>query len=444
MSGRLTIPQSCLLSCEGIIDKVSRAFLPLVATALLIGCQQSPSQTTPGFELSLASSALEATAGQKASTGVLIGGSGVESITLSLEKSDGGALPEGMSASFSPNPSSTSQGQSWLEIGTTSSLPVGEYSLRVRGEGGGVTHTAALKLTLRAPVSCPAGDFCLELPQTLEVPRGQYRVFELRVLGSGVTGIELYLEQADGGALPGFLSPSFDPQSVNAGGRSLLVVYVEPSGSPQDVPLRVRAVGGGKTKTYPLTLRVLGGRVCDYEHEENCAASLGPDLLINGGFEQVDQYGPVGWDGTAKPEIHLESSGAHSGLRAIRINGNLSDGDYFTQTSPGLKPATTYRLSGWIKTEGFVDGKINDFYNFANLRYVVLSPSKMVYNIHAEYNPRHVSTNTNGWQYFYRDFTTPPDFVGGSRIDVHYNVNNGQQTVWFDDIKLQEVRYSSP
>ncbi|WP_018466978.1 hypothetical protein [Calidithermus timidus] len=417
----------------------------LLAAGLLVGCQQSPFQATPGFELGLASPALEVSAGQKISTRVLIRGSGVESIVLSLEKSDGGALPEGMSATFSPNPSSTDQGYSRLEIGAASSLPVGEYSLRVKGEGGGVTHAAAFKLTLRAPLSCPVGEFCLELPSTLEVPRGQYRLFELRVLGSGVAGIALYLEQADGSPLPGFVSPAFDPEGLEAGDRGLLVVYVEPSGSPQDVPLRVRAVGGGKTKTYPLTLRVLAGRVCDYEHEENCAASLGPDLLINGGFEQVDQYGPVGWDGTAKPEVHLESSGSHSGLRAIRINGNLSDGDYFTQASPKLKPATTYRLSGWIKTEGFVDGKINDFYNFANLRYVVLSPSKMVYNLHAEYNPRHISTNTNGWQYFYRDFTTPPDFVGGSRIDVHYNVNEGQQTVWFDDIKLQEVLgYSAP
>jgi hypothetical protein len=423
---------------------MSRVFLPLLAaTALLAGCQQSPSQTTPGFELGLARSALELSAGQKASTRVLISGSGVQSIALNLEKSDGSALPEGMSATFSPNPSSTGQGQSLLEVGTASSLPAGEYSLRVRGEGGGITRTAALKLTVRAPVNCPAGDFCLELPQTLEVPRGQYRVFELSVLGSGVTGIELYLELADGGPLPGFLSPVLDPETLSAGGSGLLVVYVEPSGSPQDLPLRLRAVGGGRTKTYPLTLRVLAGKVCDYEHQEGCAATLGPDLLTNGGFEQVDQYGPVGWDGTAKPEVHLESSGAHSGLRAIRINGNLPDGNYFTQNSPPLEPATTYRLSGWIKTEGFVDEKINDFYNFANLRYVVLSPSKMVYNIHAEYNPRHISSNTNGWQYFYRDFTTPPDFTAGSRIDVHYNVN-GAQTVWFDDIKLQEVKYDSP
>jgi hypothetical protein len=424
---------------------MSRAFLvPLAATALLMGCEQSPSQTTPSFELSLASPTLEVTAGQKASTAVRIGGSGVERITLSLEKSDGNPLPGGMRATFSPNPSSIGQGQSWLEISTDSSLTAGEYDLRVRGEGGGVTHSVALKLGVRAAVSCPAGEFCLEPPSTLEVPRGQYRVFELSMRGSGVTGIELYLEQADGSPLPGFVSPVFDPESLDTGGKGLLVVYIEPSGSSQDLPLRLRAVGGGKTKTYPLTLRVLAGRVCDYEHEEGCAATLGPDLLTNGGFEQVDQYGPVGWDGTAKPEIHLENSGAHSGLRAIRIGGKLSDGDYFTQTSPPLKPATTYRLSGWIKTEGFVDGKINDFYNFANLRYVVLSPSKMVYNIHAEYNPRHISTNTNGWRYFYRDFTTPPDFSGGSRIDVHYNVN-GEQAVWFDDLKMQEVLgYSGP
>lgn len=425
---------------------MSRFFLPLLAAALLLaGCQQSPSQSAPGFELSLASPTLEVTAGQKASTDVLIRGSGVESIALSLEKSDGSALPEGMSASFSPNPSSTAQRQSTLELSASAALPAGKYGLRVKGTGGGITATAALELTVRAPVSCPAGEFCLALPSTLEVPRGQYRVFELRVLGSGVSGIELYLEKADGSPLPGFVSPAFDPESLDAGGKGLLVIYVEPSGSPQELPLRVRAVGGGKSKTYPLTLRVLAARVCDYEHDENCTATLGPDLLTNGGFEQVDQYGPVGWDGTAKPQVHLESSGAHSGSRAIRINGNLPDGDYFTQTSPKLEPATTYRLSGWIKTEGFVDEKINDFYNFANLRYVVLSPSKMVYNIHAEYNPRHISTNTNGWRYFYRDFTTPPDFTGGSRIDVHYNVNNGLQTVWFDDIKLQKVLgYSSP
>lgn len=429
-------PGSYALRVKGVAGDLSRhGDFTLVVSA---------APPPPSFGLSV-DPALEITAGQKVSAGVEISGSGVPSITLSLEKADGGALPQGITAAFDPNPASTAQGQSTLEITAAADLPAGDYSLRVKGVGGGITRTAPLKLTVKAPAGCPAGDFCLELPAPLEVPRGQYRVFTVKVLGSGVSGIELRLERADGGPLPSFLSPVFDPETVNAGGQSLLVVYAEPSGSPQDVALRVRAVGGGKTKTYPLTLRVRAAKVCDYEHDESCAARLGPDLLTNGGFEEVDAYGPVGWDGTSKPQVHLETGGAHSGTRAIRINGNLSDGDYFHQTSPALKAATTYRLSGWIKTEGFVDSKINAWYNFANLRYVVLSPSKMTYNLHAEYDPRHISFSTNGWQYFYRDFTTPPDFAGGNRIDVHYNVNNGAQTVWFDDIKLQEVlAYDNP
>jgi hypothetical protein len=54
-------------------------------------------------------------------------------------------LPSGSTASFSPNPATTS---SVLTVNTSGGTPTGTYTLTISGTGGGKTHTVTVKLVV--------------------------------------------------------------------------------------------------------------------------------------------------------------------------------------------------------------------------------------------------------------------------------------------------------
>jgi len=93
------------------------------------------------------------------------------------------------------------------------------------------------------------------------------------------------------------------------------------------------------------------------------SASLGPNLLPNPSFEQVDNGSPVRW----KPHtfkdlgrtefVHVsDKSKVRSGARSLKIgSGNGADAGWRTEVA--VKPNTEYRLSGWVKTEWVSDAK---------------------------------------------------------------------------------------
>jgi hypothetical protein len=69
-------------------------------------------------------------------------------VSLSLESSNGSALPAGISASF--NPASSTESSSTLTISVASTVQANTYSLRVRGTAGGTSKDAPFTLTLTA------------------------------------------------------------------------------------------------------------------------------------------------------------------------------------------------------------------------------------------------------------------------------------------------------
>jgi putative membrane-bound dehydrogenase-like protein len=89
----------------------------------------------------------------------------------------------------------------------------------------------------------------------------------------------------------------------------------------------------------------------------------GPNLLVNGGLEDLGEDGlPLGWrrrdyGGPGKQEgnrgaewkIVTNAANAHSGRHALRCI-TRADADTSLYQDVPLKPNTTYRLSGWIKT----------------------------------------------------------------------------------------------
>jgi hypothetical protein len=65
-------------------------------------------------------------------------------------------------------------------------------------------------------------------------------------------------------------------------------------------------------------------------------------VLHNGGFEADDGQRPWGTSG----QVVRVNYGAHGGTYALRVDGGPSTSE---QTLFGLKPGTTYVLSGWVK-----------------------------------------------------------------------------------------------
>jgi mono/diheme cytochrome c family protein len=97
----------------------------------------------------------------------------------------------------------------------------------------------------------------------------------------------------------------------------------------------------------------------------------GPNLLVNGGLEELGPDGlPVGWKrrdyggepkkkGNAGAEWKIVSGGdkAHSGKNALLcITRDDADTSFFQDVK--IKPNTTYRLSGWVKTHA-LKGKVS-------------------------------------------------------------------------------------
>lgn len=91
----------------------------------------------------------------------------------------------------------------------------------------------------------------------------------------------------------------------------------------------------------------------------------GPNLLINGGLENLDANGmPTGWQrrdygakpGNARAEWKIITD-AHSGQNAFRcITRDDGDTSFFQEVT--IKPHTQYRLSGWVKTHA-LKGKVS-------------------------------------------------------------------------------------
>lgn len=151
------------------------------------------------FELSIAdSAAIERTRGSSVvlSLDVLRSGGFADNITL-----DGVNLPAGVTLTPSPNPVTGDAGQqrgaAKVTLAAGTSVPAGSYNITLRGQGGGVTRTATIRLTVSAPATTEGTpDFRLEFtpdPEPLATRNG----VTMRIIRSGgFTGPVRVKEQA--------------------------------------------------------------------------------------------------------------------------------------------------------------------------------------------------------------------------------------------------------
>lgn len=109
------------------------------------------SGASANFTLSASPSSQSVTAGSNTSYTASVSPQNGFTGTVSLSAS---GAPSGVTASFSPASISGGSGSSTLNVTTSSSTAAGTYTLTITGTSGSLTHTAAVSLTVTAPISC--------------------------------------------------------------------------------------------------------------------------------------------------------------------------------------------------------------------------------------------------------------------------------------------------
>jgi hypothetical protein len=153
------------------------------------------------------------------------------------------------------------------------------------------------------------------------------------------------------------------------------------------------------------------------------SVSLGPDRLANGGFETLSGGLPASW--STGSGWAVDQLVKRSGTFSYRATGGFSTSSQAVQLRRG-----TYRLSGWVRTQGVGSGTTNgvrlqfDFRPHTNF-----------------WTTTEVISGTRDWTRF-----ELPNIVVSQDATVTIkleNFNNSGGTAWFDDVRLEEQQAQS-
>ena len=160
-----------------------------------------------------------------------------------------GALPGGVSASFSP--SSTTGNSSVLTFTASLTATVGVSNVTVTGTGGGLTRTVVIALTVSPGTTTP--NFTLSAaPASLTVIRGSSGTSTLSIVRTNFTSA-VALSAA---GQPAGVTVSFSPASAT--GTSSVVTFAASSTATLGGPVNVTitGTGGGLSRTTTIALTV--------------------------------------------------------------------------------------------------------------------------------------------------------------------------------------------
>ncbi len=179
-------------------------------------------------------------------------------ITVNIVKQNGFSAPvqleltgdtDGITASFSPNSTSTS---STLTLNVSATASVGERKLTVKGSGGGKEATTNITLTIEE-ASNSMEDFSLELePNTIGVTQGKTANITVNIAKQNGFSAPVQFEltgDANG------ITASFSPNPTND--SSTLTLNVSASASTGERTLTIKGTSGNQSKEVNLSLNVL-------------------------------------------------------------------------------------------------------------------------------------------------------------------------------------------
>jgi len=201
--------------------------------------------TPAGCNLTASPASLTVNAGSAAVAEVSCGSpqSGFKS---SLKLTVSGA-PQGVSASFSPTSIAPGTAQSKLTLTAGASAPLGNFTIKVTGAGGGQSPSLVLPVTIN-----PTPTFTMNLSSTgITVLQGTPGQVTLTVAHVGSYNSSVSLSVT---GQPTGVTASFSPSSLAApgDGASTLTIQVGSTAVAGTHTFTIKAVGGGLTKTLTL------------------------------------------------------------------------------------------------------------------------------------------------------------------------------------------------
>ena len=227
-----------------------RALVLLMLGALLLarcGGGRAPA-TEAHFFLSIRNPTISIVQGGQATLTMSIErvGSFTAPVQMSIE-----GLPEGVEASFSPNPVLAGQTSVTLSLLASLQTPTGVYSFTVRAQGGSISREAQIQLT----IGTATPDFNIQLSvSSASIVRGGSASLQVSLtrIGNFQDAVSLGLEGAPSGVTAEFAPPTLSGQQS----ISMLTLRAGASAATGTFTLTVVATSGSIRRTAQLNLTV--------------------------------------------------------------------------------------------------------------------------------------------------------------------------------------------
>ena len=213
----------------------------------LTGCGSTAS---PDFSISATPASQTVTQGGGTSYTVNLTASG--GYTGSANLSVGG-VPNGASASFSPNPVTGGSGSSSLAVNSGTAIP-GTYTLTITGtdsSNSSLTHSTTVTLIINAPAS---GDFSISVsPSTAVVKKGGTTTYGVTVTPTGGfnSGVSLSVS-----GVPATATASFSTNPVASGSGTSTLTVNTGSTAPGTYTLKITGTAGSISHSTNVTMKI--------------------------------------------------------------------------------------------------------------------------------------------------------------------------------------------
>ena len=223
------------------------------------------------------------------------------SVALSIQ----GTLPTGVTAVFTPANVAASAGTSQLKFTVAANAPTGNKNITIKAVGGGKTHSIVIVLKLTA--STTTSDFnVFTLSPSLSVEQGNFGIATVQLFKTGSFNSSIALSIQ--GALPTGVTAVFTPANVDASASSSQLKFTVASNAPTgDKNITIKAVGGGKTHSTVIVLKVI-------------PPAATPDFSLAANNLSVEQ-GKLG-----TTTVNLNKVGGFNSAIALSIQGALPTG----------------------------------------------------------------------------------------------------------------------
>src|SRR5947209_5276589 len=241
---------------EGVLSTSNNSFSPAYGTttgwdfATGIGSVNAanlvnnwPSSTSaPNFTLSAAPGSLTMTQGSSGPVTITVSPQNGFTGSVNLSAS---ALPSGVSAAFSPNPTANT---STLTLTASAAAAPGTVTVTVTGVSGGLTNTTTITLAVN-----PVGNYTLSAsPNSVSIFQGTAGASTITVTPQSGFSSSVSLSAS---GLPSGVAASFSPNPATS--TSTLTLTASSTATPGTVTLTITGMSGGLTNTAAITLTVV-------------------------------------------------------------------------------------------------------------------------------------------------------------------------------------------